>query len=68
MFAVLENGQVIEEYPDDSPYPSRLVLGQCGGRPLHVLASDDAGERVTVIITVYEPDPQRWDATFRHRR
>lgn len=24
---VLLTGEVIEEYPDDTPYPSRLVLG-----------------------------------------
>jgi hypothetical protein len=25
--AVLTSGEAIEEYPDDTPYPSRLVLG-----------------------------------------
>ena len=29
-------GETIEEYPADTPYASRLVLGWCGGRPLHV--------------------------------
>jgi hypothetical protein len=24
---VLANGEVIETYPDDTPYPSQLVLG-----------------------------------------
>jgi hypothetical protein len=28
---------VVEEYPDDEPYPSRLVLGWVGGRPLHIV-------------------------------
>jgi hypothetical protein len=28
----LTTGEIIEEYPDDKPYPSRLVLGWCGGR------------------------------------
>lgn len=28
---VLEQGETIKEYPDDTPYPSRLVLG-CRGR------------------------------------
>jgi len=65
---VLENGQVIEAYPDDLPYPSRLMLGFVNGRPLHVLASDDPDMAATVIVTVYEPDPARWDAAFKHRR
>ena len=29
---VLETGEVIEEYPDDTPYPSRLILGSYKGR------------------------------------
>ena len=28
---------VVEEYPDDEPYPSRLLLGWVGGRPLHMV-------------------------------
>jgi len=28
--AVLNVGELIESYPDDSPYPSRLVLGWDG--------------------------------------
>ncbi|MHB1158272.1 MAG: DUF4258 domain-containing protein [Phycisphaerales bacterium] len=64
---VLGNGEVIETY-DDPPCPSRLVLGRCGGQPIHVVASDDPQERMTVVITVYEPDPARWDSSFKHRR
>ncbi|MHB8116286.1 MAG: DUF4258 domain-containing protein [Acidithiobacillus ferrivorans] len=29
----LGNGQIVEEYPDDHPYPSRLMLGNHGGPP-----------------------------------
>ncbi|HEY8490569.1 MAG TPA: DUF4258 domain-containing protein [Dehalococcoidia bacterium] len=65
---VLEHGDVIEEYPSDVPFPSRLILGFCHGRPLHVVAADHHSEPVTFVITVYEPDPERWDETFRHRR
>jgi hypothetical protein len=65
---VLGNGEVIQTYPDDLPFPSRLMLGYCGGRPLHVVAGDDPEETATVVITVYQPDPGRWDATFRRRK
>ena len=37
--AVLESGEAIAEYPDDTPYASRLVLGWAGPRPLHVVAA-----------------------------
>ena len=65
---VLENGEEIESYPDDLPFPSRLMLGRSGGCPIHVLASDDLKALVTMVITVYTPDPARWDAGFRRRR
>jgi hypothetical protein len=63
----LVNGDVIEDYPNDYPYPSRLVLGFCGARPLHVVAADNPGAPETIVITVYEPDPAQWDVTFRVR-
>ncbi len=50
---VLATGEVIENYPDDTPYPSRLILGWLGVRPVHVVAADDddqTGE--TIVITV----------------
>ena len=38
---VLVTGKTIESYPDDKPYPSRLVLGWRGSRPLHVVVADN---------------------------
>jgi hypothetical protein len=64
----LDTGDVIESYPDDEPYPSRLVLGWSQERPLHVVAAYHAADDEMIIITVYEPDPALWDETFRRRR
>jgi len=36
---VLSEGQEIATYPEDQPYPSRLLLGRQGDRPLHVLCA-----------------------------
>jgi hypothetical protein len=38
--AVLASGEEIESYPQDQPYPGRLVLGWRGQRPLHVVAAE----------------------------
>ena len=65
---VLTTGEVVESYPNDTPYPSRLVLGWCSGRPIHVVAADNPETQETIIVTVYEPDPRRWDPSFRIRR
>ena len=65
---VLKIGETIERYPDDEPYPSRLVLGWYNGRAVHVVVADnqEAGEQI--VITVYEPDPERWQPDFRRRK
>jgi len=65
---VLATGEVIEEYPSDYPYPSRLVLGWCGSRPIHVVMADNAEAQETMVITVYEPDPAHWEPGFKRRK
>lgn len=66
--AVLRAGEVIEDYPNDMPYPSRLVLGWIGSRPLHVVVGTNLRENQDIVITVYEPDPEEWGPGFRQRR
>lgn len=66
--AVVRTGNVIAEYADDQPYPSRLVLGVIDGRPLHVVVALNAADRSCIVVTVYEPDPALWDDEFTHRR
>lgn len=66
--AVLATGEVIEAYADDTPYPSRLVLGWRGNRPIHVVAADSTDTDETIIITVYEPDTDFWESGYRRRR
>ncbi len=36
---VISAGKVIEDYPQDRPYPSRLLLGWVEGRPIHVVVA-----------------------------
>lgn len=69
ILAALDVGAIIEEYLDDAPYPSCLILGRSqAGRPLHVVCAPVAEERRLVIITAYQPDLSRWDADFRRRK
>jgi hypothetical protein len=65
---VVDSCETIIEYPDDLPYPSRLVLGWLGARPIHAVLADNPGDQETIVITVYEPDPNRWEPGFRRRR
>jgi hypothetical protein len=64
---VVRAGEVIEEYPDDYPFASRLILGWEGRRPLHVVAAENTETGETIVITVYEPDSTLWDTDFRNR-
>jgi len=62
------SGEVIEDYPDDQPYPSALVFGYTeSSRPLHVVCAYDDEDDMTIVITSYQPDPSRW-VDFRRRR
>ena len=68
VLSVLTTGETIETYLDDTPYPSRLLLGESASRPLHVVAAENTRAHETIVVTVYEPDPLLWDAGFRRRR
>jgi len=65
---VVDKGVIIEEYPDETPYPSSLLLGWIGGRPLHVVSADEKDSDFTHIITAYFPDPKKWDKEFKRRK
>ncbi|HEY5907522.1 MAG TPA: DUF4258 domain-containing protein [Vicinamibacteria bacterium] len=65
---VLEKGARIEDYPDDTPLPSYLLLGIGGGRVLHVVAADDDAQGETIVITCYEPSPYEWESDFKTRK
>ena len=65
---VVAVGATIEDYPDDTPLPSRLVLGFVGDRPIHVVLAIDSAAAGCIVVTVYEPRPDQWEADFKRRR
>jgi hypothetical protein len=61
-------GEIIEEYPEDQPYPSCLILGETfRGEPVHSVWAYNSASRWVVLVTVYRPDPARW-IDWRERR
>lgn len=58
----------IENYPNDTPFPSALFFGWEDDRPINVVASFDSAQKSIYIITVYEPDLTRFEPGFRKRR
>lgn len=61
-------GKIIEDYPDDKYGPSCLILGfTTTGRPLHIQCSYPSRSLIK-IVTVYEPDSDKWwDFTVRRK-
>ena len=66
--AVIRSGEVIEDYPGDKPFPSRLLLGFVEERPLHVVVARDQVTHTLHVVTVYYPNPALWSDDFRKRR
>jgi hypothetical protein len=63
----IDNGEVIEDYPDDKYGPSCLILGFTESkRPLHIHCGYPTRPLIK-IVTLYEPDTENW-VDFRVRR
>lgn len=63
----VEHGQIIEEYQDDTPYPSLLLLGFVQNRPIHIVLGIDSENDSCIVVTAYEPDRQLWGENFKKR-
>ena len=60
-------GEIIEQYPDDFPFPSCLIYGKAvNGQILHVVASDEG--TASRIITAYFPDNIKFEDDLKTRR
>ncbi len=69
IFTSVSRGEIIEQYPDDKPYPSCLIFGRnLKGEPIHNVWAYNAETKASVLITVYRPDPKRWMGDWRTRR
>jgi hypothetical protein len=64
---VILTGEVIQEYPNENPYPEYLFLGypRSPSDPCYVVvASNDE----TVLVTVHDYDPEVYEPDHRTRR
>lgn len=65
---VLLSGEIVEEYPDDKPFPTALFLGWFKGEPFHVVTAFDSVSDYCFIVTAYEPDLDHFEPDYRTRR
>ncbi len=60
----IDNGDIIEQYPEDFPFPSCLILGlTIKGQYIHVVVS--MNETKIYLITAYVPDPAKWESDLK---
>ena len=62
----INSGEIIEQYPNDFPFPSCLIFGYSEGRPIHVVASIDEG--FMYIISAYVPSEEKWESDLKTRK
>ena len=68
VFEAVSGGKLIEHYEDDEPYPSCLIFGKTmNDRPIHVVCAYNEIDDLTIVVTVYEPSPEKW-VNFEKRR
>lgn len=61
IYSSIIQGEIIEYYPDDKPYPICLIFGRnFVGEPIHSVWAYNPENEWAVLITVYRPDPDRW--------
>lgn len=64
---IVNNGEIIEQYPDDFPFPSCLICGKNdSGKVVHVCMSDEGSS--SRIITAYFPDEDKWIDDYKVRK
>jgi hypothetical protein len=67
VLTALTNGEIIEQYPNDYPFPSCLVLGYIkAGKALHIVCGSNGTE--LWLITAYIPSLAKWTEDFKYRR
>ncbi len=63
----IETGEIIEQYPNDYPFPSCLILGNLSDKnPLHTVVGSNGSQ--LWIVTAYHPAPDKWMNDFKTRR
>ena len=65
---LLDAAEVIEEIELELSATKELLLAIDWSRPLHVVVVVDAARREERLVTVYEPDADRWTNGYRRRR
>jgi hypothetical protein len=68
VIACIQNGEIIEQYPEDMPFPSCLILGATvEKKPLHVVCAFHSNVNCC-MITAYFPSLDKWESDYKTRK
>lgn len=67
VIVAIHNGNIIEQYPDDYPFPSCLILGLSLSN-LFIHAVCGIGNEKLWLITAYFPTLDKWDERYKTRK
>lgn len=63
----IQNGEIIEQYPSDYPYPSCLIFHRSeSNKCLHIVVG--LGDGLLWLITAYYPDADEWENDYKTRK
>ena len=63
----IRSGEIIEQYENDKPFPSCLILGLAiNSKYIHAVVSSDG--KFIHLITAYCPSEERWENDFKTRK
>lgn len=63
----IENGEIIEDYPEDFPHPSCLIFGyNVNNKVIHVVVGKDS--EYIYIITAYIPNTTKFEDDLKTRK
>jgi hypothetical protein len=66
---IMLHGEIIEDYPEDRPFPSCLVFGLTEKqKPVHIVIAIDSDDQIIWVITVYSPSKEEWEDGFKRRK
>lgn len=69
IFVSVINGEIIENYPNDTPYPSCLIYGKnFMNEPIHSVWAYNKATKASVLITTYRPNPNKWIEWKRRKK
>ncbi|NLV45420.1 MAG: DUF4258 domain-containing protein [Candidatus Hydrogenedentes bacterium] len=68
VISVVQKGEFIAKYDNDTPFPSVLMCGDYEDITLHVVVGFDTESDTARIITVYVPSLDLWEDGYKTRK